>query len=235
MNEQDIKFRCSSLGDLMTDDRSGKAMGDTCKKYLTEVYVNMKYQRTRIVTTKYMEKGNLVEEDAITLYSRVKKTYFQKNYENLTNEFITGTPDLYRGEEISKATEIIDTKACWDIFTFFRTYDEKVNKDYYWQLQGYMALTGATVGHLAYCLVNTPESLIEGEKKRLAWAMDRAESNKDFIEACKQLEKNMKYDEIPITDRLHEIDISRNDKDIERIYERVKEARTYILTHYPNL
>jgi hypothetical protein len=33
-----------------------------------------------------------VEEDSITLYSRVKKTFFKKNDKHLDNEFIKGTP-----------------------------------------------------------------------------------------------------------------------------------------------
>ncbi len=59
-----------------------------------------------------------------------------ENEERITNEYITGVPDV-------NTDVLIDVKSSWDAFTFFEKVveDELKNKDYYYQLQGYMWLT----------------------------------------------------------------------------------------------
>ena len=41
------------------------------------------------------------------------------------------------------------------------------NKDYYYQLQAYMWLTGRTESYLCYCLVDTPKFIIKAEVRKL--------------------------------------------------------------------
>ena len=149
----------------MTQPRAkGEELSETCKTYLTEVYVNERFKRRKEISNRYIEKGLAVEEDSITLYSRVKKVPFFKNEQRFSNDYIIGTPD-HVGEFV------LDIKSSWDIFTFTNTTREDLNKNYYWQLQGYMALTGKREARLAYCLVDTPDQLIEDEKRKLAWKM----------------------------------------------------------------
>lgn len=129
----------------MVEPRSkNELLSETTKKYLREVMIYEKYGRKKDISNKYIEKGLAVEEDAITLYSRFTKVFYKKNEKQLKNEQITGTPDLYEGDNIESASLILDIKSSWDIFTFFNSKLDALNKDYYWQLQGYMALTGAT-------------------------------------------------------------------------------------------
>lgn len=231
MNANDIKFRCSSLGYIMTEPRSkSELLSETTKTHLVDKFVSAKYGRETDIQNKYISKGLAVEEDSITLYSRVTKQFFKKNELTLDNEFISGTPDLFTGSIIHEADTIIDIKSSWDIFTFFRTTQDKLNKMYYWQLQGYMALTGAKSSRLVYCLVNTPEPLIYDEKNKLKWKMGviNPETDENFQKACDELDKVMKYDDVPMEERFNEITIERNDADIERLYERVKQCREYM-------
>lgn len=231
MNADAIKFRCSSLGYIMTEPRSkSEGLSETCKGHLADKYVSEKYGRKTDVQNKYTIKGLQVEEDSITLYSLSKRSFFKKNEQTLCNDFICGTPDLFQGDHIEAATEVVDVKSSWDIFTFFRTTQDKLNKQYYWQLQGYMALTGAKTSRLVYCLVNTPESLINDEKRKLQWRMNviDPDASKDYVEACKELDKLMVYDDIPREERLNEIIIPRDDKAIQSIYQRVKQCREYM-------
>ena len=44
---------------------------------------------------------------------------------------------------------------------------ELKNKDYYYQLQAYMWLTGHTESYLCYCLVDTPKFIIKAEVRKL--------------------------------------------------------------------
>ena len=231
MNANEILFRCSSLGYIMTEPRSkSETLSETTKTHLVDKFVSAKYNRENDIQNKYINKGLAVEEDSITLYSRVNKTFFSKNERTLVNDFISGTPDLFVGNEIENAQIIIDIKSSWDIFTFFRTTQDKLNKMYYWQLQGYMALTCAKSARLVYCLVNTPEALIYDEKNKLKWKMGviNPDTDENFIAACDELDKVMKYDDVPMEERVNEITVERNDADIERLYERVKQCREYM-------
>lgn len=230
MNFNNILFRCSALGYIMTESRSkSDPLSETTKTHLIDVYVQNKYGRQSDISNKYIQKGLMVEEDSITLYSRVKKTFFKKNDQHLSNAYIKGTPDLFTGLEIKQADEVLDTKSSWDIYTFFRVHTQPLNKMYYWQLQGYMALTGAKIAKLVYCLVNTPETIIMDEERKLLYRMNAGTTeNPDYIKACEELRISMIYDDIPMKERVIEFEIERNDDDICRLYERIAHCRKYL-------
>lgn len=204
-------------------------LSETCKTYLIQSYVLSKYGRVREITTKQMVKGTITEEDAITLFSVLDGVLYNKNTERLKNRFISGTPDLYDGTELTNCTEIIDVKSCWDIFTFLSNVAEPENDMYYWQIQGYMALTGAKIGTIAYCLVNTPDSIIEGEKYNLLRKMDVAtEEDPNYKKELGLLMANRKFDDIPMQERLLTYSYQRNDDDIERMYRKVEKCREFL-------
>lgn len=220
----------------LTTDKvgTGETLSDTCKKRLTKVFVYEKYGRTDDLENRYIKKGLRTEEDCITLYSRLKKKVFFKNEQILSNDFLIGTPDLGDNKEILKSKVIIDTKSCWDLNTFWSAKtDSKVNPHYYWQIQCYLALTGAEKGIIAYCLIDTPHELIFDEKRRLQYKMGViSDSDKNYIDACAEIDRNMTYNDIPMSERMFEIEIPRNDEDIERIYARVKQCREYMNQHF---
>lgn len=224
-------FRCSSLGYIMTDPRTkGETLSETTKTHLIDVYVANKYNRQEDIQNKYVEKGLAVEEDSITLYSRIKGEIFFKNENHLSNKWIKGTPDLFTGKAITEAETITDIKSSWDIYTFMRTLTKDVNKMYYWQLQGYMDLSGAKSATLAYCLVNTPATMIEDEKNRLRWKMGIIDptGNDLYEQACQELERAMIFDDIPLNEKLIEFHIERNDADIMKMHQRVEECRKWL-------
>lgn len=199
------------------------------KTHLVDIFVSSKYGRKSDIKTKYTNKGLQVEEDSITLYSRATKILYKKNEERLSNEYVTGLPDLYEGESITNAELIIDIKSSWDIFTFFRSKTSPLNKLYYWQGQTYMALTGAKKFKLVYCLIKTPFTMIEDEKRKLSWSMGVIDpNNKDYQEACQEIDRLMIYDDIDLNERYFEIDIDRNDEDIEKMYQRIKDCREWM-------
>jgi len=233
MNFDNYKFHPSSLVNIMTDAKSDKdILGATCKKYLAQCYVGERYGRKKDITSKYMEKGIVQEEESITLYSLVTKTFHKKNTEEIQNDFFIGTPDLYDGANILKAKKIIDIKTSWDIFTFFNVLTEPINKTYVWQLQAYMDLTGAQTANLVYCLVDTPPNLIEDAKRKLQWAMNVVNplTHGEFIKQCEQIEKNMTFGDIPKEERYIEFSFPRDQDMIDRAHQRVKECREYLNT-----
>lgn len=223
-------FRCSSLGHIMTGARDkSDPLGESCKTHLVDVFVSQKYGRQTEIINKYVEKGLAVEEDSITLYSRINKTMFFKNDQRLTNSYIQGEPDLFIGKEIRRSHTIIDVKSSWDLFTFNRVRTKPLNKLYYWQGQGYMALTGARNYRVAYCLINTPEIMIQDEVRKMMWKMAvTTEDNPIFQEGREELEKSMRYDDIPMNERIIEFNFERNDRDIEALYNKILLCREYL-------
>lgn len=229
MDFSTYRFHPSSLGKIMTESRTKEQLGETCKAHLLECWVKERYGRERDIENKYMKKGLMVEEDSITLYSRVTKRFFTKNQEQISNDFLTGTPDLFLGPHIMAAREIIDLKSSWDIFTFFAPLTKAINKDYYWQLQGYMDLTGAPVARLCYCLIDTPSVLIEDEKRKLMWKMNAGtELNQEYIDACALIDKAMTFGDIPIEERFIEFEIEREQADIDKAHKRIAECRAWL-------
>lgn len=203
----------------MTPGRSKKdVFGETCKKHLLECWINETYGRKREFTNKYLEKGIAQEEESITLYSLVTGTFYKKNKQTVENDYLIGTPDLYEGENIMKAEKIKDIKTSWDIFTFYGVFHQPIKKDYEWQLQGYCDITGAKEAGLVYCLVDTPEKHIADAKRKLSWALGLIDPDIDpeYQAGCKQIEKNMTFEDIPKEDRWTEFIMKRDD---EKIYQ----------------
>jgi hypothetical protein len=216
--------------------RDNPELSQTCKTYLIECYVSEVYGREKDVYSKYMEKGLEVEEDAITLYSLIKKHFFKKNTERLYNNYISGEPDIFEGQDIYHATHVIDTKSSWDLFTYYAAKLAPINTNYEWQGLGYMYLTGSEGFTLAYCLIDTPETLINKEAQKLMWDMGAATSESpEFLEAREALEKNMRFTDIPIQDRMFERFIRRDDKKIRQVIERVEECREWLNELHHNL
>lgn len=234
MNWNETLIRCSSLGYLMTEpkEKAAKEAGElskTAKTHLKSIYIQEKYGRQKDIITKQMQKGIEVEEESITLLSRVQKKMLYKNDERLSNEYITGLPDIFEGENIRKATSITDIKSSYDLFTFMANIGEPLDSNYYYQLQGYMALSGATKAYIAYCLVNTPDHIIASEKYRLFKSMNViSEESPEFIKEALKIEKNMTFDDIPKEERILLFEVTKDESVIDKVYHKVIKAREFL-------
>lgn len=232
MDFQKTLIRSSSVGYLMTEpltkaDKEAGLLSKTAKSHLIEIYIREKYGRRKDVQTKQMRKGVEVEDDAIELLAQSLGRPLKKNEERFSNDFITGHPDVLDLTEAG--LKVWDVKSSYDLFTFLGNIPDKLNSQYYWQLQSYMWLTGATESCIAYCLINTPFGIIEQEKKSLLYKMNviSEESPEYALEAAK-LELNMMFDDIDQKERLLLFPVHRNDEDIELIKEKVSKARVFL-------
>jgi hypothetical protein len=208
----------------MTESRSkSEVLSETCKSRLLQLFIEKKYDREKDISNKFLEKGTLVEEDAITLLSVVNGKFFKKNEENLKNDFISGTPDIILEDKI------IDIKSSWDIFTFFNAKKDALNKAYYWQLQGYMALTGCKEAELVYCLVDTPQHILDSEKRSLAYKLGvGSEDDPKFKYLFDNIDKNGTFSDILIEEKIFIQKIQKNDADIEKIYQKIELCRDFL-------
>ena len=274
MSWETYKFRCSALGNLMTEPREksplvkhGEAveklkeykekyaetknketktaqallekiatqeenvrvlaevkdqphLSETVKTYLKELWIAETYGREKDIMNKYMKKGLLAEEDSITLLTNVLGRFFIKNEERFENEYIKGTPDIIDAESI------IDIKTSWDLWTFGKA---EVTKNYYWQLMGYMWLTGKKRAYLDYCLVDAPYELIQDELRKLSWKMMMIDTQDPlYLEAEEKIEHAMTFGDIPPNIRVKTFHVDFSYNDIEALKKRIEECRNYL-------
>lgn len=222
MNFNEYKFHASSIGKIMVESKTKDQLGETCKGHLLECWIGAKYGRYRELENEYVEKGNMVEEDSMTLYSRVTGTFYKKNEQVLENDFIIGTPDIIH------ENTIIDLKSSWSIHTFFQVLHKPINKDYVYQVNAYQWLADCGIGKLVYVLVNTPDVLIENQKSKLRYKMGLIdpEANPVYVKACEEIDKNSIFDDIEIKERYIEFLVTPADKG--KVYERIKECRNFL-------
>ena len=217
-----MKVRCSAIGKIMTSPRSkGEVLSQTTKSYIKELFLENKYGIRKEINSRYLDKGNMVENESIELTERVLDLdLIVKNESYFENDFICGTPDIIMGDII------IDVKSSWSAYTFpfFNDVKELPNKDYFYQLQGYMALTGATKGMVVYCLINTPEEIVLDEIRRTSWSRHELDVTEETEAEVRQQHE---FNHIPEANRVKAYYIERNDEVIQAIYDRVNECRTY--------
>lgn len=246
MTADEIKFRCSSLGHLISIKERGGITKEV-QTHLVDKYVSAVFGRNDFTDNRYTEKGHAREQDALRLVSVMRRRVYRKNTIRLTNDYITGEPDTFEGEAIEKATRTLDTKCSYSIFTYFRAVYGGLDEMYYWQGQGYMALTGAMEHIVCYCLLNNTADAIDREIHYLKY---KNLSDAAFIEAAQNIERNSIFDlheflkenpgyslispielwdfDVPKEMRLHQIPVKRNDEQIEKLYKRVSDCRDWM-------
>ena len=158
------------------------------KTTVTYVYNWLKesiYGVRKEINNKYLNKGITLEDEAIdSAITWLDLHFVLKNEKYFEDDFFCGTPDLILEDEV------LDIKNSWDCFTFPLFENEIPTKDYFYQLQVYMHLTGKRKARLVYVLLNTPEDLT-WEKQNDYSSLDKKYRIKTF---------SIEYDESVIED-----------------------------------
>jgi hypothetical protein len=214
------KFRCSRVGDLMTESRTKGQLSETAKSFIIDTYLLNEYGYNEPVSTIPMRKGVMMEAEALKLIDSVLKDKqlritSQKRAEadmvvKYENEYLIGTPDVVLYDTIE------DIKISDSIGTFIKSDLKPV---YYWQLQAYMKLTGRKKARLIYCLLPDPVEIMEAKIRKLSYQFDTAEEI-----VCRNNEAILK---IPTDKRIKVYEFDFNAADIERLYSRIEQAREY--------
>lgn len=143
------------VGDLMAyPDKNKLSSGAMSAVYekASQIILNWKPKLDMNV----IQKGVECEDDAIELLNTVTGKQYVKNKDRISTDLTTGEWDIYDFEE----DKIWDIKNAYSKKTFPIFLKEGDRKKYEWQLRDYMHLFGASNAGIAYCLVDTPEYLI---------------------------------------------------------------------------
>lgn len=202
--------------------RDNPELPEGAKTYLKK-WVKMKmFDRNEDWKSIVVNKGLMCEQKGIDLVSEILKLKgLEKNDEYFENDFMNGCPDIINNEKIR------DIKNSWDLFTFPMFDDEVPNKDYWWQMQGYMILTGLKKASLDYMLIDTPMPLVFIDLKRLYYESGgvAAEWTQEKYE---YLYPNYRFDDIPMEMRLKSFEFEYDPAIEEKIKQRVLLCRKYI-------
>lgn len=157
---KNFKIRASASGKVMTNPQKKDALiSKTTETFVFEWVKEQIYGFRKEIKSKYLTKGLSLEDTAIDkAIEWLNLPFVLKNEKYFEDEYFCGTPDL-----ITEDT-ILDIKCSWDAFTFPLFDTEITNKDYFYQLQVYMHLTGKKKAQLVYVLLNTPDELVYEEK-----------------------------------------------------------------------
>lgn len=156
-----LKLRASSVGRIMTEPKTLKEgpLSVGAKTYLRQLAVQEIFGIVFEVSSKEMEKGLLVEDEAIAMVGRVKGLELCKNKDRREDEFFTGECDVFH----APTREGRDTKCAWSAATFNAFVVDCEDKAYEYQMRTYMRLWNAPRWHVDYVLVDTPAELIRYE------------------------------------------------------------------------
>jgi hypothetical protein len=198
-----FKCRASASGKLMTNPRNkSELLSETTKNYIHEWLKESIYGIRKEISTKQITKGIELEDMAIDkAIEWLDLPFAIKNSKRFSDDHFTGEPDLLLSDTV------IDIKNSWDCWTFPLFENEIPTKDYYYQLQVYMHLTGLKKAKLVYVLLNTPETYNSLE---------------------------ISYDKVDKKYRIKQYDVDYDESVIDELKKRVDNAREYIQTIFKN-
>ena len=175
-----FKIRCSQIGQIMSNAKTKGDLSAGCKTYLENWYANDNEE----IHSKYFDKGKMVENECIDLMASVlDKGLAYKNDERLEDDFFTGTCDVQLDDCI------VDVKSVWGRKGLHAACNG-LDKDYEFQLRGYMHLYGKQKAILFYGLLDTPEDCNYGNEVIYSdmpigerWVAYNVESDPEVIQA----------------------------------------------------
>lgn len=209
-------IRCSSISDIMAYPEK-QQMSVGAETYVKKWLASQFFNRRVSFTSKYTDKGLLVEDQSISILEEYFGEFLVKNNCQYRDEWMTGEPDI--------VTDVItEVKSVWDWSTFplFATSPDKAHV---WQVQGYMALTGKQQARICYVLCDTPPELIAQETKRRMYAENiPLDDEPDVYAEC---EAAMTYPELSLKERVKLFVVDRDEAAIKQVRDRVELCRAY--------
>ena len=221
-----MKVRASMIGQIMTNDRSGKQMGKTAKDCVLDILLENEYGYVKEFWSKYTEKGKQVEKESLALANDILNLGLSwidiesEVQEYAENDFFTGHCDAITDQRI------IEIKSSFNAHTYFPIFysTELENKSYFYQVQAYMDLFDRDEAMVIYSLVNTPELMVEDNVRREHWKHNLIDEN-DELRNHVELQNN--FERITREKRIKAFTIKRDDEVIQAMKDRVLLCREY--------
>ena len=209
---------------LKADKEAGN-LSETAKSYLRDLWLQDTYGYKEPSTPSVeMLKGLMCEADSMSLVQDVLGGAFRvKNLETFKTDALAGTPDCILPDCVE------DIKTSWSLRTFYEA--DGTNSAYYWQAVGYMMLTGKTAYRLIYCLVPTPDELMQREYSKLEYAYGRNTQHPHYLQSVEQLKRNNDLiTSLPKEKRIKVFNFALSESDIKAVETKLKKAEEFFNT-----
>lgn len=182
------------------------------------------------------EKGKKVEAASIVLLSKVEGRWYQKNDQRVENDFLSGEPDVYEGQDIMAATSVTDMKNSLDYPRFLKQINTPLENKYIKQIKGYGDITGAQDLSITRTLVSFPDEMIMDYQDRIARKLGVIDRDTvSFQEVWEEWEKSMLFDDIPMQLRVHKTKVEPFTTEEQTfLYDRVKYCRDWLWKFHEN-
>lgn len=218
-----VLFRCSRLGEVMTEAREkGRELSKTTETFIRQMWLEREFKYREEFMTEEIMKGLLCEDDSLGLLQSVIGGEFRmKNSDFFKNDYVCGTPDVI----LKREDYVEDVKTSYNLRTFM---EADLSKNYWWQGQGYMWLSGKKNYRLVYCLVPTPSELLVREKRSWLYKFGGDEQNQHFLAAIDQIDRNNDLiEELPKSSRIKVFDFQYEPDKIESLKVRIEACRRF--------
>lgn len=212
---ESVKLKIAELALTKDDD----TLSEGCKNQLLGLYGWLKYKKwTAPEATGWNRgvKGLSVEGLSIEMINRLDGTNYSKCEEKFTNDYLIGCPDVIDNER----KIVVDVKSSWNIDSFLLNLDKELSKNYWWQMQGYMALLDLPKAEVNFCLITTPEHIIQAEIDKKAGEKYSAD----------EIRANLTFDDIPEQERRLRFVVERDEQAVEKLYRKIIKCREYLST-----
>lgn len=194
-------FRCSQLGELMTDSKDAitEKQLQTIDELMSKSKLTEKQaeELSRLIKKRDNKVINLGDNCITALtnifiketYSREKditNKYMEKGtvceedsiglVDSVRKKFTLKNKELFTDDILSGTPDIINNaddeiEDLKSSWDIFTFFKAEPTKGYDWQLEGYCILTGKSNKRLTYVLVNSPINLIDDEKRKMSFAI----------------------------------------------------------------
>lgn len=201
-----------TLLDIQSNPKPTAGMKSYCKKWSSEQV----FSRRKEINSKYLDKGNFCEEWSIDFINSQLLESNAKNEEYKEGGYTCGTADIVNNG-------IDDVKNSYDFDTFPIFEIEIPNKDYEYQLNGYMDLWGKETARLIYTLNDLPDHLIEREARTLAYR--NGGQWEDYYDSCRA---HFTYGDVDPKYKIKIFHLEYNKEMAAEVKERVEMCRKYI-------
>jgi hypothetical protein len=216
------------------DNYDPKKLSGGCMKYLLFLYCYYKYGpqfrplgNGGVVG---MEKGKKSERSSFEMVKRVTGREIYRSKGNIKNKYLKGRMDLINAPTLELADTVIDIKGHHGWMDFMPSIaKEEIERRDNFQLQGYMGITDKYFGEVFRVLSDFTEEDIEKQKDKLVRQLcPDGIITEEFEEEWFMTENAMRFANIPEEERITYFKTERDEKIIEKIYEKVEFCREWL-------
>lgn len=177
----------------------------------------------------YMEKGTMVEPEAIKFLSDIDGIQYEKNDKLFQNKWIKGIPDIVVRNEGGSIEKIIEIKCSYDLPSFISAAMKRFEPaDNILEVMGYMELTGCKIAEIVHILLDMPDKIQNYEEKRLRerYRIFEIDEETASIRIDQRL-NDMVYDNVPKSLKYFRVPVSFNKATMKYVKFRVNTSKKW--------